>query len=178
MNTYLKITSLLLIVSCFSVSCKKKDSTTPAPAIIFQGPQNPSFESGSAGIAASWNGGWVRTTAKSSPFPTDGYYYMSAYMAKDTTIDLYQDNVNFSNSKQINFDLDVILSNPGTGYDTVKIYLLFSSNKIDTIWSAKRGGFFNNDTVGIIAQPINLPSLPQSGRLIFRASALHRVLIV
>ena len=174
MDAYLKITSLLLIVSCFTVSCKKKDSMTQAPPVIFQGPQNPSFESGSAGVAANWSGGWTRTPAKSPPFPTDGSYYMSAYMAKDTTIDLYQDNVNLSSSKQISFDLSVVLPNPSSKSDSVKFYVLFNSSKLDTILS-KKWAFFassgGNDTLGV-SMPINLPSLPQSGRLIFRAQCI------
>jgi hypothetical protein len=52
--------------------------------------------------------------------------------------------------------------------------VLFNSSKLDTILS-KKWAFFassgGNDTLGV-SMPINLPSLPQSGRLIFRAQCI------
>src|ERR1700739_4068419 len=170
MKTYFRVSAFLLAITCFAVACKKKDNTnSSAQTIPFQGPQNPSFENGSAAVATSWNGGWLRTSVVSPPMPMNGTYYMSTHITKDTTIDLYQDNVDLSHSTKLSFGWDVVCCPDN---DTTTLYVLFSSNKIDTLWSKKwswSSSFSGNDTIGSFGAAVNLPSLPIAGRLIFRA---------
>ena len=153
---------LLAVISTFS--CKKQNSG-PTAASIFQGPLNPGFEDvGTVTDSAKlwWSDACAQRKSSSNTgfMPTNGNYFMSFF----NNSEIYQDNVDLSQSSKLLFDYQIITS--WSSSDTLSTIISFITNgKTITLWSTKVPGAPYGTLIQKKGQTITLPSLPNKGRL-------------
>jgi hypothetical protein len=92
--------------------------------------------------------------------PTSGTYFMAFF----NNSEIYQDNVDLSQSTKLLFDYD--LGSSWTLSDTVTASMLFISGGATlTLWTKSLPGAMYGTDIQKKNQTINLPSLPHKGRL-------------
>ena len=154
-----------ILIILFMSGCKSDNPTnnnnnqTPT-----YGPKDPSFENGT-----DWQYSSSAARRSNEPgtfMPTNGVYYLLIY-GNTSGEYCYQDNVDFSHSNKLIFDWESVGGQNCGGPDDYLIETItFSSNGTVTLWTKSFNWGSHNEKS---SDTVNLPSLPDPGRLNFIA---------
>lgn len=164
------VSILLMFSGCHKTDNNDNgDNSSDTP---FQGPQNPSFETEGGGQGAYWStlvptANHIPSRATGSGFmPSNGVWYEYMGYGKPTSVnywptDMYQDNVDLTQSTSMTFDY----SFSGSFSDHTKsatVWFMFTSSGTDTLWEKTIDS--TNASVQVLNETISLPATTIAGR--------------